>query len=286
MNMIDNIDLIIAMTWNAPSGYQTQTFANSRIANSRMAAVERIKQVSAVDASNHEDLRAPDPDPAADRSGTISQLFTTPVARITHPNAAQFNDGLAETLLARSASSKNKFDYKSETTANLAEWGEPVIDRLTTWTLRMARQFVETVIGTDLDSAFSQGNFNTDDHSQDYRRAVSLAVGTSWASIYRNGDLHEPHFHPNTAIAAIYYVAAPSVCELDLVDPRPNISYFDPGITFASEDQQVRLRCWPGELVMFPGWLKHSVPPFTEDSVRISISWNLGYTTRRIQYDA
>ncbi|MEU6721717.1 putative 2OG-Fe(II) oxygenase [Nonomuraea sp. NPDC046802] len=90
----------------------------------------------------------------------------------------------------------------------------------------------------------------------------------------------EPHFHPNTALAAIYYVKAPGMCELDLMDPRPNIDYFDAGISLASEDHNVRLHCRPGDLVLIPGWLKHAVPAFEEPSERISISWNLGYTTQ------
>ncbi|GHF76748.1 hypothetical protein GCM10018790_63550 [Kitasatospora xanthocidica] len=91
------------------------------------------------------------------------------------------------------------------------------------------------------------------------------------------GDHHEAHFHPNTAIAAIYYVEVPGTCDLDLIDPRANIDYFDPGITFAGEGRNFRLRCAPGELVLFPGWLKHAVPEFHDDSVRISMSWNLSY---------
>jgi Putative 2OG-Fe(II) oxygenase len=82
---------------------------------------------------------------------------------------------------------------------------------------------------------------------------------------------------PATALTAIYYVHAPHACELDLLDPRANVDYFDPGIAIAGEGSRVRLRCSPGELLLFPGWVKHAVPEFDEDGVRISISWNLGY---------
>ncbi|WP_405682611.1 MULTISPECIES: putative 2OG-Fe(II) oxygenase [unclassified Streptomyces] len=56
------------------------------------------------------------------------------------------------------------------------------------------------------------------------------------------------------------------------MDPRANIDYFDPGLTFAGEGKNLRLRCEPGELIMFPGWLKHTVPFFADDGVRISMS--------------
>ncbi|GGL59041.1 TIGR02466 family protein [Planomonospora parontospora] len=215
-------------------------------------------------------------------SGTIVQLFTTPVARVTHPYADQFNDLLADLVITRTEVVNNKFTYKSETSPDMTEWGEPIIDKLTNWVLKMARQFVESAIGKDLNEAFSEGNFNRIESAKG-RRVVSLAVGNSWASVYRKGNQHDAHFHPNTALAAIYYVKAPDVCELDLIDPRQNIGYFDPGITFAGEDHNVRLHCKPGELVIFPGWLKHSVPDFQEESERISISWNLGYAVSYLE---
>lgn len=214
------------------------------------------------------------PTPAA---GTITQAFATPVARITWPHAAEWNDLLTEIVLSRLETVESKFSYKLETPATLTEWGEQATNEISAWVLRMARQFAEKIIGRNLDEAFSEGNFNDADR-RGTRRQVSVGISRSWASLYRQGDRHDAHFHPNTAIAAIYYVAAPDTCELDLIDPRPNIGYFDPGITFAGEDHNVRLRCKPGELLLFPGWLKHAVPEFTEDGLRISLSWNIGFS--------
>ena len=208
--------------------------------------------------------------------GTITQAFATPVARITCPHAADWNDLLTEIILAKLEVIDNKFDYKLETPATLTEWGEQITDAISSWVLRMARQFAEKIVDRSLEDAFSQGNFN---HAErpGTRRRISVGISRSWASLYRQGDRHEAHFHPNTAIAAIYYVAAPGTCELDLIDPRSNIGYFDPGITFAGDDHNVRLHCRPGELLLFPGWLKHAVPEFTEDGLRISLSWNIGF---------
>ena len=217
--------------------------------------------------------------------GVITQAFATPVARISYPLAQEFNGSVAELVLGKSAEVDNKFTYKSETAADMTTWGEPLIDNLTAWVVKMARQFVETVTGRTLDEAFADSaahdrdTYNSTDESAG-RRTVSVVATRSWASVYRRGDNHAAHFHPNTAMAAIYYVESPGTCELDLIDPRPNIDYFDPGMSFAGEGHNLRLRCEPGDLVLFPGWLKHSVPTFDGDSVRISLSWNLRYATR------
>lgn len=225
---------------------------------------------------------------SAARAGVISQAFATPVARIKCPFGEQLNGPLADLVLGRLGEVENKFGYKAETSADMTEWREPVVDSLTGWVLRTAREFVETVSGRSLEEAFTasqardHGTFNTAGHGDDVDASpiVSMAAGRSWASVYRRGDRHPAHFHPNTAISAIYYVHGPDLCELDLIDPRSNVDYFDPGLLFAGEGQNVRLRCAPGELVLFPGWLKHSVPEFEDDGLRISMSWNLGYAAR------
>lgn len=217
-------------------------------------------------------------DQATPAAGTITETFATPVARISCPFANDINEQLERIVIARLNDVENHFEYKAETAPNMAEWGEAVVDRVSTWVVRLARQFTEKVIGRALEEAFSYGNYN--DKEPERPLMVSVGIGRSWASIYREGDSHDPHFHPNTALSAIYYVCSPASCDLDLVDPRTNIGHFDPGITLGGEGHNVRLHCRPGELVMFPGWLKHAVPRVTHSSPRISLSWNLGYAVQ------
>jgi len=215
--------------------------------------------------------------------GVILQSFATPVARVVYPYAAELNSSIAEVVLGRLAQVDNKFTYKSETGANMTSWGEPLVDALSAWVFSAARRFVETSTGRTLSEAYAVSAANDADTYNGVAGpsaaadGVSIVAPRSWASVYRRGDQHESHFHPNTAIAAIYYVEGPDECELDLLDPRANIDYFDPGISFAGEGHNLRLRCAPGELVLFPGWLKHAVPAFQGDGVRMSLSWNLGY---------
>ncbi|MFF2235789.1 TIGR02466 family protein [Streptomyces anulatus] len=216
--------------------------------------------------------------PAGATRSTVAQLFATPVARTPCPFAGEVNDSLAERVTAMAGSGVKDFGYKQETAGELTEWAGPDAKRLSRWVCRVAGAFVESLAGAPLTEALSRSQRREGEQVKGDVHAVSVGVTRSWASLYRAGDHHEPHFHPNTALSAVYYVAAPGLCEIDLLDPRPAVDYYDPGITLAGESHRVRLACPPGELLVFPGWLKHAVPPFQDEAPRISIAWNLNYS--------
>ncbi|MFE7043549.1 TIGR02466 family protein [Streptomyces atratus] len=187
-------------------------------------------------------------------------------------------------VVERAGGSGKVFSYKAETSGELTSWGDPSVDRLTRWVARSAHQVVEALTHKSLAAAYTeslQSEAGAAGVGGEQEARVGVAVSRSWASLYRPGDDHEAHFHPNTALAAIYYVTAPKTCELDLLDPRPYVDYFDSGISLAGDRHRVRISCLPGELVIFPGWLRHAVPPYTDDGERISLSWNLNYAVHR-----
>lgn len=215
--------------------------------------------------------------PAGGTRSTVAQLFATPVARTPCPFASEVNDVLTERVTAVAGGEVKDFGYKLETAGELTAWAGPDAARLSRWVCRVAGAFVESLTGVPLAEAVGRSQRREGERSGDVR-PVSVDVTRSWASLYRAGDRHEPHFHPNTALSAVYYVAAPGLCEIDLLDPRPAVDYYDPGITLAGESHRVRLACPPGELLVFPGWLKHAVPHFQGEGPRISIAWNLNYS--------
>uniref|UniRef100_A0AAU3H3V8 2OG-Fe(II) oxygenase family protein n=1 Tax=Streptomyces sp. NBC_01401 TaxID=2903854 RepID=A0AAU3H3V8_9ACTN len=208
---------------------------------------------------------------------TISQMFSTPVARVSFPGAGEVAAPLTERILQRTGALSKDFGYKTETAGELTRWGgEPAV-RLTHWVCAAAGRFVESLTGQSLSEAFER-SAGREGEARGGERQVRVAASRSWASVYHSGDRHEAHFHPNTALSAVYYVTAPGLCELHFMDPRPNVDYYDAGISLAGDSHRTRVTCKPGELVIFPGWLRHSVPSFHEESARISIAWNLNYT--------
>ncbi|MFJ6438582.1 TIGR02466 family protein [Streptomyces sp. NPDC091416] len=203
-------------------------------------------------------------------------MFSTPVARMLFPYADEVAAPLTERILQRPGAMSKDFGYKTETAGELVRWGgEPAV-RLTRWVCAAAGRFVESLTGLSLSEAFER-SAGLEGEEGTQGRQVRVAASRSWASVYRPGDRHEAHFHPNTALSAVYYVTAPNLCEINFLDPRPNVDYFDSGISLAGDSHRTRITCKPGELVIFPGWLRHSVPTFHEESKRISIAWNLNY---------
>jgi len=116
---------------------------------------------------------------------------------------------------------------------------------------------------------------NIDVNSADYRPYVM----NCWVSSYRCGDYHLPHIHPGAVFAAVYCVETPALAagegSLVLHDPRQNIGYApQEWAAFVSDARMLQLRV--GDIVVFPGWLSHSVTPFRGTGRRLTVSVNLG----------
>ena len=89
--------------------------------------------------------------------------------------------------------------------------------------------------------------------------------------------------HRNNHWSAVYYVdlGAPDAKvspngALEFTDPRGAVGVYDlPGLLSVST---WTIQPQPGNLIMFPSWLKHGVLPFRGQGERISIAFNLRVT--------
>ena len=117
------------------------------------------------------------------------------------------------------------------------------------------------------------------DMGQEKAMGVGRATGTPkvynateaikpWVTVHDECVAHLTHDHPETMVAGTYYVRTPpGAGALKLYDPR----------TMHQEHLIIHPRA--GELVLFPGWLKHQVLPTSgSGGTRISIAFNFdGY---------
>lgn len=104
-----------------------------------------------------------------------------------------------------------------------------------------------------------------------------------WAVILRAGNGQGIHVHPYANISGVYYVEAPPALldgaseagRICFHDPRPraNMNQLPRQITRQSTAPV------PGDLVLFPSWLEHSVPPFRGEGERICIAFNAALIT-------
>ncbi len=106
-----------------------------------------------------------------------------------------------------------------------------------------------------------------------------MVITGCWANINPPGAYHPTHHHPNNYLSGVYYVAVPPPgSRLVLQDPRPSMIMPKPRqftrLTANGADAESK----EGRMLIFPAWLKHSVPANDGKEERISISFNLMFT--------
>jgi len=93
----------------------------------------------------------------------------------------------------------------------------------------------------------------------------NISVVQSWAVVYEKGDGAAKHSHSDTLISAVFYAD---------VEANASPLKFENGLTILPEK---------GMLVIFPGWVKHEVPPMRFNSKRIAIAFNLNCTLKTFE---
>lgn len=109
-----------------------------------------------------------------------------------------------------------------------------------------------------------------------------------WVSVHTTESVHQPHVTEDALVGGVYYVRAPPGSgRLEMYDPRGKHPVH--GLSTPTSPPEppfhrtVALQPREGRLVLFPGWLVHSVLPSPElapptpegDGYRVSLSLNL-----------
>ncbi len=100
-----------------------------------------------------------------------------------------------------------------------------------------------------------------------------------WGVSLKAGNSQDLHVHPTAHISGVYYVSAPpgamgetsTAGKIRFYDPRPraNMNQLLTQITRVSETPS------PGDILIFPSWLEHSVAPFEGEGERTCIAFNV-----------
>ena len=102
-----------------------------------------------------------------------------------------------------------------------------------------------------------------------------LVITQCWANRNPKGSKHHEHVHPNSIISGVMY--------FQINEKSPPIQFskstqdgmkLDPIKFTHINSESFMLPCKPGELILFPSSLKHSVPINMSEEDRISISFN------------
>jgi uncharacterized protein (TIGR02466 family) len=107
---------------------------------------------------------------------------------------------------------------------------------------------------------------------------ISMFLASAWFVVSPAGAANARHLHPQTFLSGAYYIRAPAgsspIC---FHDPRVSKVYATPsasqkGTPYTAE--AVKYQVDAGRLIIFPGWLEHSVPAHQAAGERIVMSFN------------
>ena len=107
-------------------------------------------------------------------------------------------------------------------------------------------------------------------------------ITACWATVLAHGAGHKLHSHPNNYLSGVYYVCTHAGADtINFHDPRRQTSVIRPPVVelTAENTDQVVIRVRDGTLLMFPSYLEHSVDANTSDGERISVSFNVMFSS-------
>lgn len=103
-----------------------------------------------------------------------------------------------------------------------------------------------------------------------------------WATVLAKGAAHKAHSHPNNFLSGVYYVRThPGANAINFHEPRTQAGVIRPPVVelTAENTDQVVVKVTNGTLLVFPSYLEHSVDASMSEEERISISFNIMFSS-------
>lgn len=196
-------------------------------------------------------------------------LFETPMLHGQLVEAASLNAELAAAIAAEREHDKgiqrsNLNGWHSNT--DMLKWGGDAAKRLAKTAIEQAQSI---------------------SHFEGRNRGTVQWSARMWANVSPPGALNMSHVHTSVLWAAVYYVDMGTDPddkeggELLLEDPRYPMAYMTvPGFRAIGangrpQNSELRVRTKAGDLLIFPGYLRHRVSPHRGSRDRISIAMNI-----------
>ena len=107
-------------------------------------------------------------------------------------------------------------------------------------------------------------------------------ITACWATVLAQGATHKIHSHPNNFLSGVYYVRTqPGADTINFQDPRRQTGIIRPPVVELTADNtdQVVVKVRNGTLLMFPSFLEHSVDANMSVEERVSISFNVMFSS-------
>lgn len=106
------------------------------------------------------------------------------------------------------------------------------------------------------------------------KHRIGLYTTESWLNFTKINERHHKHYHPNSFVSGVFYF---QTAKKDMIS-----FHKQPKNNFEIDTEKFNLfncNSWnlpisPGQLILFPSYLEHSVPVLKENITRISLSFN------------
>ena len=102
-----------------------------------------------------------------------------------------------------------------------------------------------------------------------------LVITQCWTNKNPLGSKHHEHVHPNSIVSGVFYFkVGDKLPPIQFSKTNQNALQLDPSKYTPINAEMFMLFCVPGELLLFPSSLKHSVPINQSEKTRYSLSFN------------
>ena len=102
-----------------------------------------------------------------------------------------------------------------------------------------------------------------------------LVITQCWANRNPKGSQHHEHVHPNSIISGVmYFQINEKLPPISFTKDKQDGMKLNPEKYNHMNSETFMLPCKPGELILFPSSLRHSVPTNQGEEDRISVSFN------------
>lgn len=214
----------------------------------------------------------------ATQNDPIKPMFGVPIGAFQIPNTSKLNKDLHDLILSSEKIKNQNLDPSQkiqpevfESNFKFFDWDNPIsaeIKKLMTQGVKHLIREVTSLTANELDKL--------------------KLFSDSWFHITRSGGYVQPHNHPNASWSAVYCVSdGNKTAEHEdsgaLIFHNPigsGYMYQDPTnrdfvFPYSIHGQKFILK--PGQLIVFPSHLVHSVSPFYGDNERITIACNVWF---------
>ena len=199
----------------------------------------------------------------------IINAFSVPILESKLHNVEQLNNTLSTEIINLFSTMEDKrllsYEWNNRVlTDNPASTGYSSFDNGSLTNNQNFNKFFQT-ISPIITEFFSQLEYSG-----------SWQFDNAWANVYPQGAFVPAHSHGTAHWSGSYYVDAEWGCgDLILIDPKENALSNEPQYTKWRGHKDYPIKVEPGNLVVFPGYLKHQTLPNQSGVDRIIISFNI-----------